>query len=108
MKQLFLLFVFMMSLSACSRDTHNHPSNITNKELFEDHCVACHAPGGTGSILLGAPSNKDTKMLNIQIRKKIREGSGGDSTMPVFHNMSVKEASRIISYLRSLPQDDYQ
>jgi len=95
----------MLGLSACSRDNHSHPKNITNKELFEEHCASCHAPRGTGSILLGAPSNKDTQLLNVQIRKKIIEGSGGDSTMPVFHTMPTKEASRIISYLRSLPHE---
>jgi len=102
---LIITSVLLIVLSGCSRDNHNHASNITNKELFEDHCADCHAPGGTGSILLGVPSNRDTALLNLQIRHKIIDGSGeDDSTMPIFNDMPVKEASRIISYLRSLPR----
>jgi len=93
----------MLHLTGCGRDSHDHPSDITDKALFEEHCADCHALGGTGSFMLGMPSNADTKLLNVQIRNKIREGTGGDSKMPVFHDMSVKEASRIIAYLRSLP-----
>jgi len=104
MKQLLIIsFTLILLLPACSRDNHNHPKDITNKELFDDHCSDCHAPGGSGSILLGVPSNSDTKLLNLQVRKKIMKGHGTDSKMPVFHDMPAKEANRIIAYLRSLP-----
>jgi len=105
MKQLFIIsFALIFTLSACSRDNHDHPSDISNKELFIAHCSECHGPGGTGSILLGVPSNRDTELLNIQVRHKIIKGSGGNSKMPIFHDMPEKEANRIITYLRNLPQ----
>jgi len=99
-----MIFLFGLVLTACGRDTHNHGKDITNKQLFEEHCASCHGEKATGSIMLGAPPNKDTALLNFQIRKKIIEGSGADSKMPKFPNMPIAEASRIISYLRALPK----
>ena len=100
---LIISLALVLMLSGCGRDNHNHPKDITNKELFEDHCSGCHALAGTGSILLGVPSNTETRLLNLQIRKKMTEGHGADSKMPIFHDMPDKEANRIIAYLRSLP-----
>ena len=106
MKQISTLnlvfFILLFSLSGCSRDNHDHPANITNKQLFEVHCAECHGEGGTGSFLLGAPANKDSKLLNLQIRKKMKEGSGTGSAMPVYHDMPDDEVKRIVTYLRSL------
>mgnify|MGYP000358963008 CR=1 FL=1 len=102
MFRILMSLILLLSLSSCSRDQHGHPSNITNKQLFEIHCAECHTPSGTGSILLGVPANKDTKLLNYQIRQRIIEGAGGNSKMPVFHDMPEEEANRIITYLRGL------
>jgi len=103
-KTVSMCFLFGLVLTACGRDTHNHGKDITNKQLFEEHCADCHGAGATGSIMLGVPANKDTALLNFQIRKKIIEGSGADSKMPIFPNMPTAEASRIINYLRVFPK----
>lgn len=99
---LLISLVCGITITGCGRDTHDHPKNITGKQLFEVHCAACHSSAGTGSILLGVPSNKDSKLLNAQIRNKIQHGSSGDSKMPVFTNMSDTEATKIIKYLREM------
>ena len=105
-KTVSMCFLFGLVLTACGRDTHNHGKDITNKQLFEEHCADCHGAGATGSIMLGAPSTKDTTLLNFQIRNKILEGSGTDSKMPIFTNMPTLEANRIIHYLKALPKSE--
>lgn len=105
-KRIYVFFWVGLALTACGRDTHNHAKDITNKQLFEEHCASCHGVGASGSIMLSAPANKDTALLNFQIRKKIIEGSGADSKMPKFPNMPTIEANRIIHYLRTLPKTE--
>lgn len=105
MRSIFIVLFSLLSLiqlSACGRDEHDHPKNISGKKLFDIHCASCHSPEGFGSILLGVPSNRDTKLLNVNIRKKLLHGSGKDSNMPVFETMSEQEAIKIVQYLRSL------
>ena len=99
---LLLLSITGLSLSGCDQDKHEHSKLATGKQLFESHCASCHSSSGMGSFVLGIPSNRDTKLLNIHIRKKIRYGSGPESNMPIFQTMPEKEAIKIVQYLRTL------
>ena len=94
--------ILLLTLVACSSDNHNHPNNITGKQLFEAHCVACHTPTGTGLLLLGVPSNVDSKLSYSQIINKIRHGQEPNSKMPIFKSMPEQEAKKIVNYLRQL------
>jgi len=102
MKPIFFVMLLALTTTSCSRDTHNHPSGITGKQLFEVHCAECHSSGGLGSILLGVPSNKDSKLLGVQIRNKLLHGVAKGSKMPVFKTMPEKEAIQIVQYLQTL------
>jgi len=104
MHKVFLGFciVSICCLNACSKEIHDHPEQITGKQLFELHCSNCHKVTGTGKFLKGVPANKDTLLTKSQIEHKIRDKSSGNEKMPSFPKMSALEAANISAYLKSL------
>jgi len=101
-KILFLTNVLLVSACSGSNTTHNHPQDITGKQLFENHCAVCHNSQGTGKALLGVPANINSQLSDSEIRDKIRHGKGGNSRMEVFDTMPEKEAIKIVRHLRKL------
>ncbi len=100
-RRIVLLIVALASLSACGRDNHNHPDNLSGKALFELHCASCHGATGKGSFMLGVPANNDGHLLNVEIRHKIQHGNV-KGNMPVFEAMSDDEVNKIIKYINQL------
>jgi len=96
-----LVFIFaLLLLSACTNDdAHNHPNNISAKELYELHCAGCHKKLGQGKFLKGIPPNRYTQLTISEIVKKIKTGEQHQSDMKVFNNMEQQEAKRIAIYL---------
>ena len=95
-----LIAAILLILLACSdNDVHDHPADITAKQLYEIHCAGCHQSLGQGKFLKGIPPNRDTELKIRQIIEKIRYGEQHKSNMKVFSNMSEEEAKRIVLYL---------
>jgi len=89
------MFIF---LTGCDKPQ----SEMTGEELFDEFCAGCHKSTGKGNFLLGVPANRGTKLSYWEIKLKIKRGSGGNSKMPVFKNLSDTEAGKIAEYLMSL------
>lgn len=96
-----LIISWLLMLTGCGRDVHDHPDLKTGQELFEYHCAECHQRSGQGNILLGVPANKGTELSVYQVSHKIRKGAE-KSKMPAFPNMSKEEAGKIAVYLKGL------
>ena len=86
-------------LSCADHDEHNHPADISAKELYELHCASCHRTLGQGKFLKGIPPSRDTALKIREIIKKIRSGEQHDTNMRVFKTMDEQEAKRIAIYL---------
>ena len=98
------ILLTMLLITACSRDSHNHPDLVTGKQLFNYHCSTCHKATGIGRFLKGVPANKLTRLSPGQITHKIvaGTGTGTQAKMPTFPNMPTTEAVKIANYVKTL------
>jgi len=94
--------LLLVTISSCSRDTHDHPDLITGEQLFNYHCAGCHKNTGKGKFLKGIPANRNTVLSSAQIIHKINANDGEDLKMPSFPKMSQAEAVAIVSYLKQM------
>jgi len=94
--------LLLVTISSCSRDTHDHPDLITGEQLFNYHCAGCHQNSGKGKFLKGIPANRNTVLSSAQIIHKINANDGEDLKMPSFPKMSQAEAVAIVSYLKQM------
>lgn len=102
---LFVVIMFSAFMFGCSdsnSDLHNHPKNITSKQLFENHCAICHHSAGNGNFLEGIPANRDTKKSAHEIVNFLRAHRKPESGMPSFENMPTEEAYKLAIYLLEL------
>jgi len=93
-----MILSLIIFLSGCGKPQ----SEMTGEELFDEFCAGCHKSTGKGNFLLGVPANRGTKLSYWEIKLKIKRGSGGDSKMPVFNNLTDTEAGKIAEYLMFL------
>jgi mono/diheme cytochrome c family protein len=75
---------------------------MSGEALFDEFCADCHGSSGGGSFLQGVPANRNTELNYWEVKIKIKHGSGEDSDMPVFKELTDSEVSKIASYLKSL------
>lgn len=96
--------ILLVTISACSRDTHEHPGLVTGEQLFNYHCSGCHKNTGKGKFLKGIPPNRNTVLSSAQIIHKINANNGEKVKMPSFPKMSEAEAEAvaIVSYLKQM------
>jgi mono/diheme cytochrome c family protein len=102
---LFCLTLYGLPLiSACQQDAdnHNHPELSSGKQLFQHHCSVCHGLEGRGNFLKGIPANRSTTKTIPEIIDKIKRQNDKNRQMPVFADMSDKEARLIANYLLQL------
>ena len=101
-----LLIILLLLLVSCNKDQHNHPNLSTGKDLFNYHCASCHNKDGSGVFLKGMPASIVTNKNQTDIILHIKEGRPSEpSKMPVYSNMSDKEAQKIAQYLLILKND---
>ncbi len=91
-------------VAACSKgiDNHDHPGLTTGEQLFNYHCVVCHADDGTGRLVDGTPANILTAKNMQGIMDYIISDTGQGRKMPVFATMPRAEAAKIAAYLIQL------
>jgi len=94
--------IFLISLSGCSRDRHDHPGLTTGAALFNHHCEECHGEDGTGKLVKATPANILTKLGRQGIISYITAGDKPGRNMPVFHTMPASEAAAIADHLLGL------
>ena len=72
---------YVQQLGSAGADSH------AGKAVYDQNCLACHGPDGTGNIMLGAPNLVDTSWLYgdslSAIVTSIADGRAG--VMPVFN-----------------------
>jgi len=61
-------------------------SQLAGKAVYDQYCMACHGPDGTGNIMLGAPNLVDTTWLYGSSRETViaTVTSGRGGVMPAF------------------------
>ncbi|MGF1694285.1 cytochrome c [Vibrio kyushuensis] len=93
---------FIVLITGCDRDLHDHPELTTGQQLFEHHCSSCHQKTGQGRFLKGIPANRATALTEDQISHKITSLSVSGAKMPSFPNMPKEESDKISAYVKSL------
>jgi len=91
----------LVTLLGCSDNNHEHKAGITGKELYKEHCAACHKANGEGKFLKGVPPNKYTNLTTEQLIERIINNSDNKTKMKIFKSMSKQEAQSIALYVKS-------
>ena len=102
MTRCFLVLLFGLFLSGCDKPR----GEMTGEELYEEFCAGCHKSSGKGNFLKGVPANRNTDMSYWEIKIKITHGSGSNSAMPVFEELTDTEAGKIAEHLQTLGKAD--
>lgn len=87
---------YVLSLSSGRTDS---AASTTGGPLFQQYCVACHGPDGTGNPMLGAPALDDQAWTyggeRAQVLESIAHGRNG--TMPAFGTRLDKTQIRLLA-----------
>lgn len=92
-------------VKALSENKQDDAAVATGKEIYATFCVACHAAGGEGNPMMGAPRLNDTVWLYggtmETIETSIHEGRAG--TMPAHAELLSEERIQLLAaYVYSL------
>ncbi len=99
MKARVSVTVFLsLALWGCGED--KLPENANGKELFVHYCSSCHERDGAGNFIKGIPANAGSEMSASDIMLLIRKGKKDKPGMPIFEEISRKEALLISSYVK--------
>lgn len=92
-----ILLACALLIAGC---TDELPPKASGKQLFEHYCANCHKVTGQGNFFKGIPANASTRMSKADIVRLIRTGEEGLEDMPVFSDMSYRDAVLISAYLK--------
>lgn len=101
-----LLFLFIVLLFACGvkenkQSTVKTSAQLTGKENFNNHCIACH--GSDGNMGVAGAKKLPTSVLTQQEREDII--SAGKGNMPAFKDkLSIEEINKVAEYTLTLTQ----
>jgi mono/diheme cytochrome c family protein len=96
--RIFLTACISFALAGCGEE--ELPENANGKELFVHYCSSCHEKDGGGNFIKGIPANAGSEMSASDIMLLIRKGKRDKPGMPVFDNLSRKDALLISSYVK--------
>lgn len=95
-----ILMTVFLSIALLGCGEEKLPENANGKELFVHYCSSCHEKDGGGNFIKGIPANAASDMSASDIMLLIRKGKHDKPGMPVFENMSRKDALLISSYVK--------
>lgn len=95
-----ILMTVFLSIALLGCGEEKLPENANGKELFVHYCSSCHEKDGGGNFIKGIPANAASEMSASDIMLLIRKGKKDKPGMPVFENMSRKDALLISSYVK--------
>jgi cytochrome c oxidase cbb3-type subunit III len=69
-------------------NTNNIQNNNPGKVIYDQLCIGCHGPNGTGNVILGAPNLADTIWLYGKTDRALKEtiSNGRSGLMPGFQD----------------------
>ncbi|MGH1461026.1 MAG: c-type cytochrome [Neptuniibacter sp.] len=90
--------LLLVTLVGCGSE--ELPENANGRELFIHYCSSCHEKDGGGNFMKGIPANSNSDMSASDIMSLIRQGHIDKPEMPVFDNLSRREALLISNYVK--------
>ena len=97
------VFSYLCAVALVAGCSEEHlPEDANGRELYNYHCAGCHQETGVGKFFAGIPSNANTEMSSYEVVQLIQKGKQGKEGMPVFEQLTKREAILIAGYLKQL------